>query len=453
MTYRDPQSCTDSGKLNTVPNKDQIMNMRIRPSSVSGRTQAPPSKSYTHRAILAAGLSKHVTISDALDSADTRASRRAATSFGAAISNSGNEIVVDGANGSPQVSPNVVDCANSGTTMRLASGIAGLVDGITILTGDASLRSRPQGPLLDALTQLGVRAESATGDDTAPLVLRGPIEGDSVTIPGDVSSQYVSALLMAGGLTEDGIDISLSTPLKSAPYVDITTEVLDDFGIETEKTSNGFLVEGGQSYEREEPYAVPGDFSSISYPAAAGAVAGDPGVTIGGARPSSQGDTAIIDILERMGATVSWDQDAGMLTVEKAPLQGVTVDVSDTPDLLPTVAALGTIADGSTRITNCEHVRYKETDRVRAMANELTALGAVVDESQDELVVHGGDSQLRGTTVDGYDDHRIIMALSITGLVAAGETIIRGVEHVDVSYPNFFDAMTNLGVDATDVKK
>jgi 3-phosphoshikimate 1-carboxyvinyltransferase len=265
-----------------------------------------------------------------------------------------------------------------------------------------------------------------------------------------VSSQYVTALLMAGAVTDEGIDVALETELKSAPYVDITLEVLSAFGVEAESTAAGFSVPGGQFYEpADAEYHVPGDFSSISYLLAAGAVAAEPekAVIVAGAQPSAQGDTAIVDILDRMGGDVDWNRGDGHLTVRRSSLSGVEVDVGDTPDLLPTVATLGAVADGETRIVNCEHVRYKETDRVRAMAEELTKLGAEVTEQQDVLTIHGGESDLQGTRVDGRGDHRIVMSLSVAGLAAAGETTVTGGEHVDVSFPDFFDTLYDLGAD------
>jgi len=345
--------------------------------------------------------------------------------------------------------------------MRLVTAAAALADGTTVLTGDGSLRSRPQGPLLDALADLGVRAESTRNNGLAPLVVTGPLAGGEVAIPGDVSSQYVTALLMAGAVTEEGVEVDLTTPLKSAPYVDITLELLAEFGVEATPVDDGgdpidgaagaagFVVPGGQSYSPTDgSYAVPGDFSSISYLLAAGAVAGDDGeaVRIEGARPSAQGDAAIVDIAERMGAAVDWDRDAGAITVERSTLSGVAVDVGDTPDLLPTIAALGAVADGDTRIENCEHVRYKETDRVSAMAEELAKMGVETTEEPDVLTVHGDESDLRGATVDGRADHRIVMALAVAALAAEGTTTIRGAEHVDVSFPDFFETMADLGM-------
>jgi len=423
------------------------MDVDISRARVGGRARAPPSKSYTHRAILAAGYSDGAVVADPLVSADTRATMRAVEAFGGRIDRADEALDVAGFAGRPTVPADVIDCANSGTTTRLVTACAALADGLTVLTGDDSLRSRPQGPLLDAIEQLGGRAESTRGNGQAPLVIGGAIEGGAVSIPGDVSSQYITALLMAGAVTEDGITIDLETELKSAPYVDITLEVLDAFGVDAAETSGGYRVPGGQRYGRDDAYPVPGDFSSMSYLLAAGAVAGDDGVVVEGAYPSAQGDSAIVDVLERMGADISWDRDAGEITVRRSALSGVEVDVGDTPDLLPTIAVLGAVADGDTRLVNCEHVRYKETDRVSAMATELAKLGAAVTEEEDVLTIHGGESDLQGATVAGHDDHRIVMSLAIAGLVAEGTTTVEGADHVDVSFPGFFDVLYDLGAE------
>ena len=185
----------------------------------------------------------------------------------------------------------------------------------------------------------------------------------------------------------------------------------------------------------------------MSYLFAAGALAAEDELVVEGAVPSAQGDSAIVDIVSRVGADVDWDRENGVATVRKGELSGVEVSVVDTPDLLPTIASLGAAADGTTRITDCEHVRYKETDRVSAMAEELGKMGAVVEESHDELVVHGGETTLNGAEVEGRGDHRIVMALAVAGLVTEGTTTISGAEHVDVSFPGFFDVLYDLGAD------
>ncbi|WP_134671905.1 3-phosphoshikimate 1-carboxyvinyltransferase [Halorussus marinus] len=432
------------------------MNVELSPSTLSGAARAPSSKSYTHRAILAAGYSGGALVYDPLVSADTEATMRAVEAFGGAVTRESDHLDVDGFDGRPDVPADVVDCANSGTTMRLVTAAAALADGASVLTGDSSLRSRPHGPLLEAVESLGGRAESTRRNGRAPLVVEGPISGGRVSMPGDVSSQFVTALLMAGAVTDDGIEIELETELKSAPYVDITLELLEEFGIDAEKrgpdaagpAGGTYSVGGGQFYEPTDgEYHVPGDFSSISYLLAAGAVAADPdeAVRVEGAYPSAQGDSEIVGVLDRMGADVDWNREDGVVTVERSTLSGIEVDVGDTPDLLPTVATLGAVADGETRLVNCEHVRYKETDRVSAMAEELSTLGVETEETAETLTIRGGDSELTGGAVDGRGDHRIVMALSVAALAASGPTTVSDAQHVDVSFPEFFDVLYDLG--------
>ena len=431
------------------------MDVHVSPSRLEGTARAPPSKSYTHRAILASGYADGAVVRNPLDSADTRATARAVEAYGGSVTRAEGDLEVTGFGGDPATPGDVIDCGNSGTTMRLTTATGALVGDLTVLTGDDSLRSRPQGPLLDALDQLGARAESTRRNGRAPLVVGGGVDGCELSMPGDVSSQYVTALLMAGAVTESGVEIELTTELKSAPYVDITLEVLDAFGVDAEVVggddtevraagADGFRVAGGQRYEAAGgEYAVPGDFSSMSYLLAAGALSADDGLVVEGAHPSAQGDSAIVEVLERMGAEVEWDRGAGRISAAASSLSGVEVGVADTPDLLPTVAVLGAAADGTTRITDCEHVRLKETDRVAAMATELGRMGVDVEEYEEELVVHGGD--LEGATVSGHDDHRVVMSLAVAAMVADGETTIEGAEHVDVSFPGFFAVLSGLG--------
>jgi 3-phosphoshikimate 1-carboxyvinyltransferase (EC 2.5.1.19) len=423
------------------------MDVRIGPAALEGTVRAPPSKSYSHRAILAGGYSDSATVTGALESADTAATRRAIEAFGASVTDTteSGEMTIAGFDGTPAVPPDVLDCANSGTTMRLVTATAGLVDGYTVLTGDASLRSRPQGPLLAALEALGGTGLSVSGDGTAPLVIGGPVPGGAVTVPGDVSSQFISALLMAGAVTAEGVEITLSSPAKSAPYIQITLEVLAAFGVRASATDAGYQVRGAQRYRRGDPYTVPGDFSSISYLAALGALCASEPLTIEGATPSAQGDTAIIPILEEMGADVSWDRDAATVRVGAAPLAGVSIDVGDTPDLLPTLAVLGAFAEGQMCLENCGHVRLKETDRVAVMAAALTRLGVDVEEEETRLCIGAAPAEMGGVTLRGAGDHRIIMALSVLATAADRACTIRGAEHVAVSYPHFFDALEGLG--------
>ncbi|MDY6764513.1 MAG: 3-phosphoshikimate 1-carboxyvinyltransferase, partial [Halobacteria archaeon] len=380
-----------------------------------------------------------------LRSSDTEASIRCSKAFGARVrSESEEDLVIKGTNGSPRTPEDVLDCGNSGTTLRLFTGEAALCNGITVLTGDESLRSRPNGPLLDALNSLGVEASSTRYDGCAPLVVEGPLEGGATSIDGSVSSQFISSLLFAAPLTTRGIELNIKNELRSRPYVDITLDVLERTGIEYEETDKGFGVEGNQSYECDE-FRVPGDFSSASYLLAAGAIAGDGRVEVSNLFPSAQGDSIIIGVLKDMGAEVEWDEDGGVVRIRKGNLRGTEFDASDNPDLVPTIAVLGAVAEGKTRIINAEHLRYKETDRLEAMATELAKMNAEVEQGDDYLIIDGSSSDLKGANVSGWHDHRVVMSLAIAALAAEGETVIDTAESVNVSYPEFTDSLFSLG--------
>jgi 3-phosphoshikimate 1-carboxyvinyltransferase len=410
----------------------------VERSVVSGEVYAPPSKSYTHRAILITALGPGGTVKRPLISADTRATIAACEAFGAKITRK-DDIEIEGVSGKPQTPEDVINVLNSGTTMRFCSAVASLTNG-AVLTGDASIRSRPNGPLLSALNDLGVNAFSVRGNGKAPLVVQGRMKGGVAKMNGSVSSQFLSALLIASPLAEGDTKIIIEGELKSRPYAEITLDMLKEAGARIEAGKQEFEVEGGQSYNLKS-YTIPGDFSSASYPLAAAAVTGGE-VEVRGVLPSRQGDSAIVDILRRMGAEISWDQVEGVLRIRGGELKGVDVDASMTPDLVPTIAVLGSLAKGKTVVFNAEHVRHKETDRLHAMAIELSKMGADIKEKPDGLEIIGG--RLHGADVKGYDDHRIVMALAVAGM-AAGMTRIDTAECVDVSYPGFFQEMASMG--------
>ncbi len=411
----------------------------VERSQVSGDVEVPPSKSYTHRAITISALGPGGSVKRPLLSADTRATIRAAEAFGAEIAIEGVTLAVAGVGGGPKTPENVIDVENSGTTLRIMAAVAALTDG-AVLTGDASIRRRPNGPLLKSLCDLGGEAFSIKNDDCAPLVVRGRIRGGRTVLDGSVSSQFLSALLISCPLAEGDSEIEIKGELKSRPYAEITLEMLRAAGAKIETDFERFAVQGGQSYDLGG-YTVPGDFSSASYLLAAAAVTGS-SLSVRGLRPSKQGDSAIVSILQEMGAKISWDRSEGVLDIEGRELSGVEVDASLTPDLVPTIAVLGSVAEGQTVVKNAEHVRHKETDRLRAMAAELSRMGAKIAERPDGLVIEGG--RLRGARVSGHHDHRIVMALTVAGLVA-GDTTVDTAEAVSVSYPGFFEEMARIG--------
>jgi 3-phosphoshikimate 1-carboxyvinyltransferase len=410
----------------------------VESSTISGEVYAPPSKSYTHRAILITALGPGGTVDRPLISADTRATIAASEAFGARVQ-ADDKIVIEGISSLPRTPEDVINVLNSGTTLRFCSAVAALTEG-AVLTGDASIRTRPNGPLLSALNDLGAKAFSIRGNDRAPLVIRGKMKGGTARLNGGVSSQFLSALMIAAPLAEGDTHIIIEGELKSRPYAEITVDMLKDAGLKVEAGVQDFFVPGQQTYNLRS-YTVPGDFSSASYPLAAAAVTGSE-VTVKGILPSRQGDAAIIEILRRMGAEVQWNRESGDLHLKGGDLEGVEVDASLTPDLVPTIAVLGTVARGRTVVYNAEHVRHKETDRLHAMVVELSKMGADIKERPDGLEIVGG--KLHGAIVHGYHDHRIVMALTVAGF-AAGDTKIDTAESVDVSYPGFFQEMIRLG--------
>ena len=417
------------------------MKLTINRSEVKGIVFAPPSKSYTHRAIAIAALSKKATVHNPLVSEDTKATIRAAEAFGAAVELRNDSLLITGFDGKLKIPDNVLDVANSGTTLRIMTAVSSLVEGATVLTGDASIRTRPNTPLLNALNDLGAVAFSTRNNGLAPIVVRGKMKGGKVQIDGSMSSQFISALLIACPFAENETTVLIKGELKSRPYVNITIDMLKDAGasITVDERANSFTIPPNQKYDMRS-YNVPGDFSSASYMMAAGALCGD--VTIKNLYPSQQGDSALIGILEKMGAQISWDRKNGVVKVCKSELSGINVDVGKTPDLVPTLAVLGAASGGQMVIENAEHVRYKETDRLHAMTVELKKMGVDITEEKDRLIIKGG--KLKGAKVHGWDDHRIVMALAVAGMVA-GETTIDTIESVSISYPGFFEDLRKSG--------
>lgn len=407
---------------------------------IKGMLEAPPSKSYTHRAFIIASLADGTsTIKSPLIAGDTLSTLDALQAFGVKIERDG-EIKIHGTGGELETPSKVIDCGNSGTTIRLISGISAL-DGQVTLTGDESVQKRPMQPLLDALTQLGVEAYSIRGDGTPPVVIKGGrVKGGEVRIRGDISSQFISSLLIFSPYAENDVRIEITTPLKSRPYIDMTLDVMERFGVDVVNKGYRLFEIKGQRY-RATDYAVEGDYSSSSYFLALAALTNSEITVRTLLRESKQGDRAIVDILEEMGAVVEAEKDR--VTVKGKGLQGIEVDLGDTPDLLPPLAALACKAEGKTVIKNVEHARYKETDRLSACAREFRKFGVEIEERRDGLTIRG-KKKLGGADVYTYNDHRMAMALTIAALAAEGASTIEDVDCVDISFPSFFGALKEL---------
>lgn len=410
-------------------------------SKIGGTILAPPSKSYTHRAFVIASLARGDSIiSSPLLAEDTLSTLNAMRAFGVKIEESEN-VLIHGCGGSLKTPDEEVDCGNSGTTIRLVSGVAAL-DGTAVLTGDESLKRRPMQPLLDALNQLGVKAFSK-GNGTPPVVIEGSgIKGGSVDIRGDISSQFISSILIVSPYAKDDVKINITTPLKSTPYVHMTLDIMEKFGVKVEGNLKQLVIKAGQTY-RGRKYSVEGDYSSASYFFALAALTFSEVTVQNLNRESKQADKLILDILKEMGAKVTVKD--GEVTVRGKGLSGIEVDLGDAPDLLPTVAALGCRARGETVIRNVGHVRFKETDRLSACAKEFKKFGVSINEHNDGVKIKGA-GKLKGSNVKSYGDHRMAMALAILGASAEGKTVIDDARCISISFPGFFDILNQIGV-------
>lgn len=420
------------------------MELFVKPTNnLSGEVSVPPSKSYTHRAIILSSLAKgNSLIKNPLISHDTGASIDACRKIGAEIEVGKEGIRVTGVQGKPKTPREIINVKNSGTTLRIMTPVASLCGGTVALTGDVSIQMRPMQPLLDALEHLGVKTTSRDGK--APVTVQGPMKGGVCKIRGDISSQFISGLLIAAPLAEKETTITITKPLKSTPYIDLTFDLMDKFGAKYEKEEKGFRVPGNQIYRSVE-YTVEADYSSAALILAAAAIT-DSEVRICNLNiASKQGDRKIIDILRMMGVHIKTGKDSVMVS-GTGELNGVEIDLGDNPDLVPPVSVLGALAKGKTTIKNVAHLRYKESDRLKAMETELKKMGAKIKAGNDLLEIHGV-KELRGAYLFGWDDHRVVMSLAVAALRAKGETRIDTAESIPVSFPNYLDSMKALGAE------
>ncbi len=370
---------------------------------------------------------------------DTRATIAGLVAFGAEIERTADGIRVSAESLGPPLAP--IDAGNSGTTLRLLTGVAALLEGSTTLSGDASLQKRPMGPLLTALTSLGACARSLAGDGRPPVQVEGVLRGGRVSLSGSVSSQFLSSLLIACPLAATSSEIQVLPPRRSEPYVEVTRQMVREFGVEIQVDGDSYLVPGGQTFHPTD-VDVPGDFSSAAFPLVAAAITGGD-VTVEGLDVASpQGDRRIAQLLDSFGARVDVARDR--VRVRSGDLAGQTVDVSDTPDLFPILAVLATQAKGATHFVNGEHLRVKESDRIASTVAMLQALGGHAEPTVDGCVVHG-PSRLRGAFIDSQADHRILMAAAVAGLAADDMVDISDPWCFRVSYPSFLDDMRALG--------
>jgi 3-phosphoshikimate 1-carboxyvinyltransferase len=420
--------------------------VRITPSPVSGEVLAPPSKSYTHRAVILASLAVgESTIQNPLLSDDTLYTINACRLLGADIELKSDRLKIIGTGGKIKTTHDKqrIFAGNSGSTIRMVAPLAALGQSKVVFDGDSRLRQRPIGDLLSALKSLGVRAYSLHNNSYPPIEIQGgKLTGREVTISGVASSQHISSLLMIAPYTEEGIRIKIAHGLHSRPYIDITLDVMQAFGVEVvNKGYNEFVVRGRQKYKARD-YQIEGDYSSAAYFFAVGAIGGK-SVTVKNLRTDSvQGDRHFLNILSQMGRSVENQKEKIKISRNKE-LAGITVDMGNYPDLVQTVAVVAAYARGKTEITNIGHLRFKESDRISDTAAELRKMGIKVNVTENTMVVYGGKP--KGAEIEAHADHRMAMSFAIAALFAEGGSIISGAESVNKSYPRFFADLKKLG--------
>lgn len=382
------------------------MNLCITPGPLEGTVTPPPSKSQAHRAILAQLLAGGGTVSNLETSQDIEATQRCA----AALKAQGTDLPL-------------LDCGESGSTLRFLIPIALALRGGGRFTGRGRLMDRPQKPYFDIFDEKGIFYEQKDG----ALTVKGELKPGEYRLPGNVSSQFVTGLLYALPLLEGESRIVLTSPLESRGYVDMTLDVLDRFGVRVEVLEDGFLVPGDQVFQARD-FTIEADWSQAAFWLAAGLL-GNPVLTVGLSDQSTQGDR----VIDEHFASFAW-----------GTWRTVEIDVSDCPDLLPPLAVMAAFHDGTTRLTNAARLRLKESDRLATVTKMLTALGGQVEEGPDWLAIPG-TRFLKGGTVDGANDHRIVMAAAIAATRCTGPVTILGAEAVNKSYPTFWEEYKRLG--------
>ena len=418
----------------------------IDPSSkLGGIVKASPSKAYTHRSLIAASLScGRSRISEPLVSDDSEATLGAVRAYGAFVEQDEEAWTVTGRS-SPVTPEDVIDCRESAATIRFMTPVAALAPGISVLTGRPQLKRRPIGPLLQAMKELGVTCYTARGDGCPPvIVFGGGIAGGRAFLPGDISSQFVSGLLFASPMAQSGVVVSLTSPLESRHYVDMTVDVLKHHGIEVETNADfrEYHVGAGQTYKPRD-WKIPGDYSSAAFILAGAAVTGSKVRVTNLNKRSLQGDRAIVEILAKMNAKVHVSEDS--VEVAGGLLSGIELDADQIPDLVPVITVLGCYAKGRTVIHKTHRLRIKESDRLSSLTSELGRMGASIQLVDDTLIVKGG-SRIKGMVIDPHGDHRIAMACSIAALGADGATTIRDTQCINKSYPAFYEDLARVGV-------
>ena len=390
--------------------------VQIENAALNGAVTLPPSKSAAHRAILCAFLAGGGTVSPMIPSRDMQAAIGAANSL---------------KNGEK-----IINCIESGNTLRFFIPVAAALGKEVTFTGEGRLPQRPLGEYIELLPKHGVQIQSS---GSLPLHISGKLQSGDFHICGDISSQYITGLMLALPLLDGDSNITLTTPLKSKPYVDMTVNVLADYGVEIKETDSGYFVKGNQHYCVRD-YTVEGDWSHAAFFMSAAAIGGR--ITLKGLdMHSAQGDKAVCDVMRLFGAEVAADENG--VTCAHRELRGIDIDCDDIPDMVPAIAVTAAFAKGKTVIRGAQRLRFKESDRIEAIVSNLKKMGVGVTETADGMIIE--PARVSGAALKGYNDHRIVMAFSVAASFASGGTTIDDAQSVNKTYPSFFDDFKQLG--------
>lgn len=415
------------------------MNVRIRPTNLQGDVVIPPSKSLSHRAIIAASLAcGRSKISNVMYSEDIKATIKGMRALGAKIVEGDDYLLIDGA--FPTRKEDTIDCNESGSTLRFLIPISMLADGDITFVGHNNLVNRPLDIYFDLFNKLGVEYEKR--DTYLPLKIKGKLSNGVFYVPGDVSSQFITGLLFSLPLCEGDSKIVITTNLESKGYVDLTIDILKMAGIEIINNNyQEFEIEGNQEYKPFD-YIVEGDYSQSAFFLVADALGAN--INLLNMNPRSyQGDKKIINDMMAFGLDVKFTGTTLSLKGTPSP---ATIDLSLSPDLGPALTVLSALTKGESYLVGAKRLRIKECDRITCMKEEIEKLGGKIDEHPDSMDIYGVDS-FKGATLSSHNDHRVAMALAMASLKTKGEIVIEGAEAVTKSYPNFWEVFKSLGGD------
>lgn len=414
-----------------------MSDVKFSPFVPNGTVNVPPSKSDVHRAIICAAMANGVSrISPVALSNDIKATIGCIKALGADAVLENNVLTVDGTNMYKNKTA-LLDCGESGSTLRFFIPIAAVGNINATFVGKGKLPQRPIGIFTEALPKAGTVCKTEGG---LPLEIKGQLKSGIFEIPGNVSSQFITGLLLALPILEGDSEIVLTSPLESVGYIAMTIRTMKQFGVNIDTTENGWHIKGGQTYKSCN-YTTDGDWSQAAFFMVLGAIGGK--VTVKGvAKDSTQGDKKCAEILARFGAKVT--QLDNEVTVEKGELKAITIDASQIPDLVPVLSVCAAFAKGTTKIINAERLRIKECDRLKATAELLNNLGGKVKELSDGLEITGVSS-LKGGNVNGYNDHRIVMSAAVCAARSDEDITATFAMSINKSYPDFYIDYNSIG--------